>query len=204
VAVVFHVAVGLLFPIGVFPFVMLAAATVFFEPGWCRRGPAPTTPAPMPRWAPAFVGVWLAVQVALPLRFVAQPGPVNWTEVGFRFAWRVMLIDKVGRVTYRVAADDLARPVEVDPAETLTPLQARQMSTQPDLVAQYARHLAARFEAEGHRGVRVYADAFVAYNGRPSQRFVDPTADLAAASTEGTPAWILPLAHPWPARPPPF
>ena len=37
VAVAFHVVVWLLFPIGVFSWVMIAAGTCFFEPGWPRR-----------------------------------------------------------------------------------------------------------------------------------------------------------------------
>ncbi len=37
VAVVFHVAVWVLFPIGVFPWVMLISATLFFTPDWPRR-----------------------------------------------------------------------------------------------------------------------------------------------------------------------
>src|SRR6185369_4772318 len=35
--VVFHVATGLLFPIGMFPWIMVAAATVFFAPDWPTR-----------------------------------------------------------------------------------------------------------------------------------------------------------------------
>jgi hypothetical protein len=68
------------------------------------------------------------------------------------------------------------------------------MATQPDMIADYARHLRARFEARGLTDVRVYADAWVSFNGRRSQRLVDPTVDLAAAERSFAPkTWILPL-----------
>ena len=53
------------------------------------------------------------------------------------------------------------------------------MATQPDMIADYARHLAAEARRAGHRDVEVRADVYVSLNGRPSRRFVDPDADLA-------------------------
>ncbi len=61
------------------------------------------------------------------------------------------------------------------------------MATQPDMILRYAHHLAAQ-----RPGSRVYADVFVATNGRPSRRLVDPTVDLAAE--RDTPfgyGWVL-------------
>ena len=54
--VVFHVVTWRLFPIGVFPWLMVAGATLFFTPGWPRRqgwgrwlpSPRPTRPTPSP------------------------------------------------------------------------------------------------------------------------------------------------------------
>jgi hypothetical protein len=74
--VVFHVATWRLFPIGVFPWVMIAASTVFFEPDWPRRVLArlglrtPTVePAqrirpsrrPLARWVVAAGVLWVVV-----------------------------------------------------------------------------------------------------------------------------------------------
>ena len=36
-----------------------------------------------------FVGLWLLVQIVVPLRHFAIPGNVNWTSEGDRFAWRM-------------------------------------------------------------------------------------------------------------------
>ena len=202
-ALAFHLAIWLLFPVGVFSFVMLAAISVFFDPSWPRRwfarlahampfAPAERSNVPG-RWAFAVAFLYLAVQFLVPLRFALYPGTVNWTEQGYRFAWRVMLIEKAGQVEYEVTASP-ARRFHVFPRDELTPLQLRQMATQPDMIADYARHLRERFEARGYRDVRVFAHAFVSFNGRRNQRLVDPTVDLSRAERSfAAKPWILPL-----------
>jgi vitamin K-dependent gamma-carboxylase len=212
VVVVFHVGVWLLFPIGVFSWVMIVATTLFFDPGWPRRwleraSTAVRQPASdvsprqvaSGRLAPlslAALALYLLVQVSVPLRYVLYPGSVNWHEQGFRFAWRVMLVEKAGQVEFTVltGADD--RRYVVYPRDQLTPLQYKMMSTQPDMIQQFARHLQQSFIAQGHRHVRVYADAWASLNGRPRQRLIDPKVDLASVPWTLWPKrWILPLQN---------
>jgi vitamin K-dependent gamma-carboxylase len=61
------------------------------------------------------------------------------------------------------------------------------------MILDYAHHLAAQFAARGMPEVEVFADAFVAYNGRPGARLVDPAVDL-AREHDGLAhrRWILP------------
>lgn len=197
----FHLLIWLLFPVGMFSFIMLTAGTLFFDPRWperlLRRAPRISEPAPnVPRLAPAGLAIaasYLLVQLVVPLRHLAYPGNPNWTEEAFRFAWRVMLIEKSGSVEYRVVS---ARGVEVvHPREELTALQAKMLSTQPDMIHEYALHLAERYRRATGRQVQVYADAWAALNGRPSQRLIDPEVDLARVPRTLSPqAFIVPLA----------
>jgi hypothetical protein len=203
-ALFFHLAIWLLFPVGVFSFVMLLAISVFFAPNWPRRWlarfirltpiaeqNAGSRPA---AWVVALAAAYVAVQVMVPLRFVLYPGPVNWTEQGFRFAWRVMLVEKAGQVEFDVTTASPSGRFRVFPRSDLTSLQLRQMATQPDMIADYARHLRERYEARGYRGVRVFADAWVSFNGRRSQRLIDRNTDLAALPRSfAHKPWILPL-----------
>lgn len=195
--VAFHLTIWALFPVGVFSFVMLAAVTVCLPPAWPRRWlralrpTPPSSPRRIGRLALGLGAAWVVLQLALPLRHLAYPGPVNWTEEGFRFAWRVMLIDKTGHVDFLVQPSPDEPPRVVVP-DDLTPLQARMMSTQPDLIQDYAHHLAARWRARGYPAVAVRADAWVSLNGHPSRRLVDPAVDLASAPRGLAPKpWIL-------------
>jgi len=198
VCVVFHLSIWLLFPVGMFSWVMLASATLFFGYSWPDRlGLSAGEPeagrktALSDRWL-ALGAVFVAVQLLVPLRHVLYPGQVNWTEEGFRFAWRVMLIEKTGQLEYEVLADG-AR-FRVFPRKELPPFSYKMMSTQPDMIHQYAKHVADRFRAKGYAEVSVHAHAWVSLNGRPSQPIVDPLVDLGSLPyTFLASEWIVPL-----------
>jgi vitamin K-dependent gamma-carboxylase len=195
----FHVITGLLFPIGMFPWFMIACATILLAPDWPRRfiSPGSRLDRPRSRNHAALVGaaaVLLAIQLALPWRSLCYPGSVLWHEQGFRFSYRVMLVEKAGFVEFHVHDRTSGRRWTVDPRTELTALQIKMMSTQPDLIAQYARHVRARIEREQPESlVEVRVDAFVSLNGRPHHRLIDPAVDL-AATRPGLAAqpWILP------------
>jgi vitamin K-dependent gamma-carboxylase len=188
----FHVVTWLLFNIGMFPWIMIAATTIFFAPSWPRRFGLRSGDREGPSSRSHFVVLVLAVhftvQLVLPLRHLAYPGDVNWTEEGARYAWRVMLVEKTGLVEFRVVEPTTGRTWRIDPRDELTVQQTKMMSTQPDLILQYAHHLAERFGGN----VEVYADAWCSLNGRPSARLIDPAVDLARERDSLAPkTWIV-------------
>lgn len=185
VAVVgFHLATWVLFPIGMFPFIMICAAMVFFDP-------APPAPARLPRWAIA----WGVVQLVLPLRAHLYGGDVSWHEQGMRFSWRVMTREKNGAVTF-IVKNAAGREWHVPPAKYLTRVQEREMSVQPDLILQLAHHIGQTWPEP----VSVHADAIVSLNGRAPATLIDPAVDLMAVD-DGMAAkpWILPAPTQGPA-----
>lgn len=219
VVVVFHLATAVLFPIGVFPWVMIASTLIFFdERDWRRLGGwftarwrfartriAPRAPSLPPAAASASTGrgralvfgVFFALQVLLPLRHVAYPGNVLWTEEGFRFSWRVMLVEKTGTVFFRVTDPDRGRSWEVFPGDYLSPLQERQFAFQPDMILAAAHHIRDTLRSEGVRNPEVRAEAYVSLNGRRSRPLIDPTVDLARVPRSLAPKeWVLPLHDP--------
>lgn len=201
--IVFHLLTGMLFPIGLFPLVMVVLTTIFFAPRWPRRfiaGSQPAYTAAVPRsgrpsrLVVAGLGIYAAVQLLLPLRFLAYPGCVNWTEDGFRFAWRVMLIEKYAEASFRLVDRSSGRSTTIEPTAYLTPKQERMMSTQPDMILQFAHWLGHRYDGD----VAVFADVRLTYNGRPSQVYVDPQQDLLQIAP-ATPAYLW-LSTPCPLR----
>lgn len=204
--VLFHLLTAVLFPIGLFPWVMICVATVFFDPAWPRRlrtmlgrglagRPPPPTPPGRPAgpaWRTAAV-LWGAVQILVPLRTFAYPGDDLWTEEAFRFSWKVMLIEK-----YATAEFELRDPVTGErfvrlPGEDLTPIQERMMAHQPDMVLQYAHHLRDSHRRQHGRTPQVRVRCRVMLNGRPSRPLIDPQTDLAREAPGWRPkSWLLP------------
>ncbi|MEZ4230170.1 MAG: HTTM domain-containing protein [Polyangiaceae bacterium] len=211
-ALVFHLSNWLMFPIGIFSWLMLVSLTLCWDPDWpaallgrwsrvphprsCSRDERPLrerSPRLVGRTWLALAGAYLLLQFLLPLRGLLYPGELNWTEQGFRFAWRVMLIEKTGSVEYEVETP--RRRFLVSPRDELSALQLRMLSTQPDMIHEYALHLARRYSDEGP--VKVRARAYASLNGRPSQPLIDPEFDLASAPLGLGPApYIVPLERP--------
>ena len=84
-----------------------------------------------------------------------------------------MLIEKVGYTNFKIKNSNDGTSFIVNSADFLTPFQEKQMSFQPDFILEFAHYLGDIYSSENNR-VEVYADSFVALNGRASQRFIDP------------------------------
>lgn len=197
----FHVLTAILFPIGMFPWLMVALTPVFFAPDWprrlLRRVPAAAPGASLPGWRPApwLAAAWILVQVAVPLRHLVYAGDLYWHEVGFRWSWQIMVMEKYGRAVFTVTDPQDGGAWTVYPGAELTPLQEHMMASQPDMILSYAHHLAARFAARVGHPVQVRAEALVTLNGRPHAPLVDSRVDLAALPDGAAPSrWLLP--HP--------
>jgi len=202
---VFHSLTWLLFDIGIFPLLMTCVTTIFFAPDWpltlrarllkarpVERPPLASAPPVYPSRLSAWgLGLWLSFQLLFPLRVYCYESDVLWAERGMRYSWRVMLREKMGSVSYRVVRPSDGRVWEVNPARYLEPRQLSEMSGQPDMIAQLARHISADFKRRGLGEVEVYAEALVSLNGRRPHPLMDPQVDLAHSSLESS--WTLPL-----------
>lgn len=196
VVLVFHAMTLVLFDIGVFPFLMSTAATVFFDPAWAtrfRRGlPSVAFQGPHQVRIPllAVAGGWALFQLLFPLRHLAIPGDVLWNEGGMRWSWKVMVREKQGSVTFHVKDPATGQQWQVSPNRYLLPRQESEMGGQPDLILQLAHYVARDFAEHGRPGVEVRAEAKVSLNGRPPANLIDPTVDLAKVED----SWAAPLS----------
>ncbi len=209
----FHSANAAFFNIGIFPWLTIAATTIFFAPDWPRgvarwlHGrvedlsalPATTvTQASCPvRLIPmaalvAMVG-WVCVQVALPLRAAVFPTEVRWSGDGHRFSWRMRIYDRRAEGVFYVVSGD--QVWAVDPTEYLSARQAGKMLVRSDMIHQFAAHLEEVWRNAGHGDVEVRAEIWKSLNGRPEQLFVDPEVDLTAVDLAYARSddWVLPL-----------
>ncbi|HKK24157.1 MAG TPA: HTTM domain-containing protein [Gracilimonas sp.] len=211
--VVFHVLTRVLFPIGMFPYIMIASALIFFDSGlhnkildkisgWLRitkslfdNGSIYEYPKKWIQKASlSIIAVFFVFQLLIPFRYMLYPGELFWTEEGYRFSWRVMLMEKAGYANFKVVDPENDQRFYVDNTEFLTRFQEKQMSSQPDFILEYAHFLEDHYQEQGIKNPEIYVDSYVALNGRRSQPYVDPNVDL----TEIEPSlkhrtWLLPF-----------
>ncbi len=207
----FHFLNANLFKIGIFPWFMMAATTIFFNPNWVRRVlswfqttdhniTATTTLAFSTTYKNiltyGFV-VYFLIQCMYPLRHYAIPGNANWTEEGHRYAWHMKLRQKSAKARFSIVNNETKKVTKIDPRKKLSKRQYRKMSTRPDMILQYAHHLAKTYNRKGNKDLSVYADVKASLNGREKQVLIDPDVDLSKQRYNVfNNNWIVPLTTP--------
>jgi hypothetical protein len=213
IVVVFHILTKVLFPIGVFPYIMIISTLLFFDAsfhktvlsflGKCfhiplvlfENGKKKTQRFnPLYKAKIAFISCFIAFQLLFPFRYVCYPNELFWTEEGFRFSWRVMLMEKAGYTTFRVQDAVTKKQIIVNNSRFLTPFQEKQMAFQPDFILEYAHYLKDYYKQQGLNNPEVYVESYVALNGRLSQKYIDPKINLANENENFKhKTWILPF-----------
>jgi len=211
--VFFHVFTGILFPIGMFPYVMIVSSLIFFESGFHHK-----IILFLKRILSYFfklkqkivvkeiynfkhqkitiivLSLFFIVQLVFPFRYALYPNELFWTEEGYRFSWRVMLMEKMGYANFKITNSKTGNFFYVDNQDFLTPLQEKQMSFQPDFILEYAHFLGDHFKSNGHENIQVFVESYVALNGRLSQPFINKNIDLYQQKETFNPKeWILPF-----------
>lgn len=210
--VVFHVLTRVLFPIGMFPYIMIVSTLIFFSANFHhklleylskllkinknqfdtgRLSSGKKAPTPI---VYATLLLFFAVQLLFPWRYLLYPGELFWTEEGYRFSWRVMLVEKAGYAQFKIVDKATGKWFYVNNCDFLTPMQEKQMAFQSDFILEYAHYLRDHFAGQGHKNIGVYVESYVTLNGRLSQPYINPEVDLAREKESFKPkTWILPF-----------
>ncbi len=212
----FHVFTLILFPIGMFPHIMIFSSMIFFSSNFhekiiyqIRQVITKVSKKVKPKKIEIetsdlyviykqnltlfVVTSFFIIQILLPFRYQLYPGELFWHEQGYRFSWRVMLIEKIGYTNFKIRSPNDGTSFMVDSSQHLTPFQLKQMSFQPDFILEFAHYLGEKYSTENNK-VEVYAESFVALNGRPSKRFINPDINLINEQESfKDKTWILPL-----------
>lgn len=192
----FHIFTRVLFPIGMFPYIMIISSLIFFDAHLHKKIISffkmilrinDDTNEKLDNYQYSFstnkifkaiLIPFFMIQIFFPWRYLLYPGELFWTEQGYRFSWRVMLMEKAGNSNFKIVDAKTKNFFYVNNADFLTPFQEKQMSFQPDFILEYAHYLGDHFSSQGHQNVQVYVDSYVALNGRLSRPYIDPKVDL--------------------------
>lgn len=194
--VIFHLATALFFNIGMFPYIMMTITIIFFREEFHFKilnflkkitkyrilENRSTTLFPVRKILLAACVVFFAVQFFLPFRYLLYPGKLFWTEQGYRFSWRVMLMEKAGTAFFYVKDKTSGREIEIDNKHYLTYVQEKMMATQPDMMIDYAKFLKKEYEKKGFTDPVIRAQSYVTINGSGSREFINDTVDLSKQS----------------------
>jgi len=202
---VFHFLTAILFPrIGMFPFIMITSTLIFFSADWherwqskllgSKRGRATQASETKNYFKPLIkygISAYLIIQVLLPFRYLMYEGNLFWHEQGYRFSWRVMLMEKNGYTTFILRDPVTGQQAEVETDHYLTAFQLQQMKSQPDMIYEFAQHLGDEFEAKHQIKPEIYVESRMSLNGRRSQPFLDKNVDVMQLNSPYVDGWII-------------
>ena len=211
--VFFHLLTAILFPIGMFPYLMIFSALIFFNFQFHKKTidglrqilniknrkihliqNTSFRHSLINRVKIGILVLFFLIQIGLPFRHMLYPGNLFWTEEGYRWSWRVMLMEKAGNAQFKIVDNASGSWFYVNNEDFLTSFQEKQMATQPDFILQYAHFLNKHFSKQDTRDFSIFVDCFVALNGRKSTRFIDPEFDLTKGyESFAHKSWILPF-----------
>jgi hypothetical protein len=208
--IIFHLATSLFFNIGMFPYIMIALTTIFFSENFHIRilerlrlilrinknEDIISTYTPSRQTVKALSVLFIVhftLQVLVPFRYLLYDGNLYWTEQGYRFSWRVMLMEKAGTAFFYVREKSTGKELEISNSDYLTPMQEKMMATQPDMMINYAHFLKQEFQHHGIKDPEIVVESYVTLNGKASRLIVDKTTDLSLEEDNMQPKnWILP------------
>lgn len=205
-AFLFHLINSKLFSIGIFPWFMMAATTIYFDPSWFRNlinkipslnwGTKNIQPSPqlISKKAFLFIGAFCLIQIGLPLRHFLIPGYVNWTEEGHRFSWHMKLRHKSANARFVVEDLDSGETFKINPKDYLSKRQRRKMSTRPDMIYQFSQYIEQVYQKKGYENIEIRAIVKARLNKRDRQYLVDSEINLSNRDDSAYPSnWIVEL-----------
>ena len=203
---IFHILTGILFPrIGMFPYIMIVGTIIFFSANWHQKllnlfpfklsKSSDYSTDTKSGFIPIALAAYLLIQLYLPLRNLHYPGNLFWNEDGYRFSWRVMLMEKNGYTIFILKDPKLGLQRQLDLNDYLTPFQQQQLRSKPDMILQFAQHIGKLKEKEFGYAPEIYVDSRISLNGRRSQLFVDQNLDLYNEGNFNAKNWLIPLSE---------
>lgn len=210
----FNISNAIIFnDIGVFPFFMIIATLLFFEPSTIHQFISKNQTEKKKNTNQKVqdvistskskliyvVGIYLVFQLLFPFRYLLFPGNVDWYGVGQRFAWRMKIQNRTAsEINFTVVDYTNKRLMHLDPKEYLTYAQIQTMILDPKMMYQFGTFLAndaRKRNGIADAGVRV--DAKVKFNGRTEQYMINPETDLMNVKYNAfnLTNWVLPLKN---------
>lgn len=215
---IFHLLNSQLFRIDIFPWFMIAATTLFFNPDWFRnflnffsreksawpislflkeKLIVPIDLLPKHKKIIVLLSIFVILQLLIPLRHFLIPGNVLWTEEGQKFSWQMKLRTKNEIASYLVKDKVSGKVYDINIYNYLRPWQKEIMEDKPNLIWQFCQIVKEDFRKQGIE-IAFYANIKASLNGRKYQALIDSTIDLTSVSynTFSHSKWIVALNTP--------
>ncbi len=185
----FHIVNIFNLKIGVFPYFMLGASILFFDPGLSvlklfKSDFSTVThiSKSKSRISVTITIIYALLQITIPFRHYLIKDHVDWTGEGANFAWRMK-----SQVKYATRMDlfiiDKESNTEIKPDLYMHPMQVRTLYRQPYFIVQLKDYLLKKVNKNPDE-VEVYARINIVLNMHPPTYIIDTTANISDIKLE--------------------
>ena len=216
----FHIFNFFVTDVGFFALFMLVTTLILLPPSWARDifGKFREKPVPdfdhetqdrtpdknlnkLQKSTISLLGIYVILQLLIPLRHHLIEGNVHWTEEGIVFSWAMRSSIKRYKLDFFLYDEEKQKKLLIRNRDFFTPLQIEVMATDPDKILQASHHIGEKYlETHTSGQIAVTVRSRLRLNGRKSQFLIDPEVDLLTKSrTFKHQDWVMPLVEPLPA-----
>lgn len=206
----FHITNSQIFHIGYFPWFMIGATVLFFDPDWIEKlikritGESTlATKAFLPenislkqKITASLVLMYIVIQILLPLRHLLIPGSVYWTGEAHRFSWMMKIRTKRPVVAMKAIIPGDPQTYYISLQDYISANQIKYLGSDPAMAPVFAQYFADGLKKDGVPEVAIYAEIWTKLNGNPIQLYIDSTIDLTKVQAKnylGHRSWIMPF-----------
>jgi len=209
----FHLMNDQLFTIGIFPWFMIGASTLFFAPDWPKKLlskfslglikfseidlNAINKPFKYNKTILVALAIFAGTLILTPFRHFLIKGNVHWTEEGHKYAWHMKLRGKYGTTEFLIRNKANGEVIQLNKGGFLKDWQDSKMEGNTIMIWKFAQFIKNEFALMG-TDVQVFVEAKASLNGRVYETIIDPNVDLGSAKRNvfGHNDWILPSTIP--------
>lgn len=182
--IIFHLLNLILLGIGSLSFYMILLTLLCFPTDkieqWLSNKKEQESTIQVPKLTQVVLGIYIFIQIIVPIRPFLIDKDVSWTEAGHRFSWRLMSRTKRYRVQYVKIVDQETGKVSLfDYKSKLQNRQRSKIFKEGDLLVALAHELSEEYKKKTGHEAAMYAKIYVSLNGKPFKLYVDEKIDLA-------------------------
>ncbi len=199
--------------IGVFPFFMIGATMLFFEPDYAEKWfpinklktskkknelPIENNNFILKTSVKFILATYVILQLVIPFRGWFITLNPDWYGPGQRFSWRMKMQNRIEKeISFAVFDMDNKSIMTFDPHTVLTTTQLNSLIIDPYMSLRFAQFLGKDAQNKGIKNVEVKGRVMVSFNGRPDQLIYDENLDLLKAPKNvlEVKKWVLPIAE---------
>jgi hypothetical protein len=145
----------------------------------------------------AFLTIWFAFQLTLPLRHFLYKGDPSWTGEGHLFAWRMMLVDTVDAWRMKVVIPETGEELPIALDQYINYRQYRKMRRTPKSFLRFAHFIRDRVKENGVENPIIKMEIWKSVNNRTPQLINDTTLNYAIVPYSATSSvtWMTDWSH---------